>query len=350
MKKYYQHKTNPLLGDSYSNSLDGLRAICILLTIFNHVHGNVPRWINGSVGVDIFFALSGFLITTLLEKDLIQKKKSILISFYIRRFFRIVPLYMLAVLASFFGAYFLSVLSHDNEKIKYAISSLPWLLTFNRDLCDASSCGLTYFGHGWTIGVEEKFYIFWPVLFLFAIKKSRLHVVFCVLLIIGAVLALFSNNMIRGYLGLSFGCLTAIWFEYIAGLPRRFVGLVSGFCIFLGYIISSCIDFSGNVLVSFGAAGLTVYLLTNSESVLSKILSLKPFVFVGKLTYGIYLFHVLILNVIESFLKRYKLTELEYGWFGVFLLGYAGSVFLSYVLYVVVERPAIKFGKKWSAS
>ena len=68
-------------------ALDGVRALCILLVMFNHVHEPVPAWVQGRVGVDIFFALSGFLITTLLLRERERHGIVSLKGFYARRFF-----------------------------------------------------------------------------------------------------------------------------------------------------------------------------------------------------------------------------------------------------------------------
>ena len=84
-------------GESYFPALDGVRAVCILLVMFNHVHEPMPLWVQGRIGVDIFFVLSGFLITTLLLRERERHGNVSLKGFYTRRFFRIVPVYALVV-------------------------------------------------------------------------------------------------------------------------------------------------------------------------------------------------------------------------------------------------------------
>jgi len=79
-----------LKNQQYYDALDGLRTICIIFTVIDHTAGNPG--INGTVGVDVFFALSGYLITTLLLRERDKTGQVCLPCFYIRRFFRIVPL------------------------------------------------------------------------------------------------------------------------------------------------------------------------------------------------------------------------------------------------------------------
>lgn len=146
------------LSKSYYPSMDGLRGISILSVILGHI-GRDKSWriyIDGSVGVDIFFILSGFLITTLLLKEKIVKGKISLKSFYIRRILRIIPvayLYLLVVI----------VLNYYFD-LKIPALSFLTSFTFFRNIPITNDW---YTGHYWTLSTEEQFYIVVPTLLAF---------------------------------------------------------------------------------------------------------------------------------------------------------------------------------------
>ena len=144
----------------YFPSLDGMRAFCVLLVMFNHVHAVVPKWIVGWLGVDVFFVLSGFLITTLLIREKARSGRISLKAFYTRRFYRIVPVYLFTVLL-----YAVAVrVTHDVVKTDQFNAALPWLMTFMQEFRPNTTGNVL--GHGWTLGIEEKFYVFWPLLLI----------------------------------------------------------------------------------------------------------------------------------------------------------------------------------------
>lgn len=335
---------------AYIPQLDGLRAICAIFTLLNHIH-HVPKWINGTIGVDIFFSLSGFLITSILIKEFSATSSISLRAFYVRRFFRIAPLYITATFATAAGAYVLSCLFHNNEKLQYVISSLPWILTFNRELCTELVCGATYFGHAWTIGIEEKFYILWPILFLISKKYSKLSSLIVAIIFILSAFIWLPANMIRGYIGLAFGCFVAIWStsnNNKSGRKLEYIFWLS--IIFLGYIVSIKIGYLGNLLVSFGSAWLIVSIINHPKGPIAKILENNLLVWVGKLTYGIYLFHVLTLNVAEIIVNKFIIIDQGNRWIFIFLVGYLLVIIIAFFLHLIIEKPLINLGKSIGAS
>jgi peptidoglycan/LPS O-acetylase OafA/YrhL len=134
---------------TYTPALDGLRAVCILFTVLNHIHGT-PGWINGSVGVDIFFALSGFLITMIIADN----RASDLPAYLIRRAFRIAPVYYLALATTAALALLAAHVLHDPSRAEQLPEILLPSLLFSRELANSP----TLFGQAWTVGIEEKFW------------------------------------------------------------------------------------------------------------------------------------------------------------------------------------------------
>lgn len=149
--------------------LDGLRAIAVTIVVL--LHGGVLPW--GWVGVDLFFCLSGFLITGILldSKDGMASTRHILVAFYIRRSLRIFPLALLAVLvmaiatgAGWSAAWYAT----------YVVNWFPYHLPAPRDLA-----------HYWSLAVEEQYYLLWPLLVLRLSPRSVMRAAF--LLVAGGI-------------------------------------------------------------------------------------------------------------------------------------------------------------------
>jgi peptidoglycan/LPS O-acetylase OafA/YrhL len=149
------------MAQNYRPQLDGIRAFCIIFTIVNHVPGK-PDYIDGTVGVDVFFALSGWLITWLLLEERRSAGAIDLKAFYIRRFFRIVPLYYFTIVVYAAAAVLFFLATASSAKIQELREAIAYLVTFNSEY--RSSEAGTVFGHAWTLGIEEKVYVVWPAL------------------------------------------------------------------------------------------------------------------------------------------------------------------------------------------
>ncbi len=157
---------------SYRPDIDGLRTIAVLLVIFNHL--GVSFFSGGFIGVDIFFVISGFLITSTLVKDMSDHKYSIG-NFYKKRVVRLAPAYFLVLL---FVAAFSFKVFLPNELVSF-FKSLIYSTFFTANIFMQKEAG-NYFSantqevpllHLWSLAVEEQFYIFWPVLLFFLLKR-----------------------------------------------------------------------------------------------------------------------------------------------------------------------------------
>lgn len=328
----YQNGKNSELAEPlhYCRALDGLRAVCILFTIFNHVPG-APLLINGTIGVDIFFALSGFLITFIL----LDTNRAELQGYYIRRIFRIVPLYYLAFFATVSAAIAGDYFSIGESRL-WQLKEI-WLesLLFSRELNETAP---TLFGHAWTIGIEEKFYLLYPLLIIFVTKKETL--LFILFIILSCLIYLnFHPFIVRGYGGIIFGCASCIWYgrrRKIIPSNISFVLLIAAY--FVIYFLEC--DYE-NLLISFTAA-IFIASLYSQDSKIKAILSTKPLVHLGKLTYSIYLFHVL-----TFFIVGYALDLIsKESWVIHFLLGYLVTYIVCVPIYWLIEKPLIDYGRR----
>lgn len=334
---------------TYRPQLDGVRAFCILFTICNHSPG-MPGWINGGIGVDVFFALSGWLITWLLMKER-QKNNTIdLAAFYIRRAFRIIPLYLVTIIL-YVAAALLMLMFHQPQEWNHLKMALPYLGTFNGEYRPDASGNI--FGHAWTLGIEEKFYILWP--FALLLGGRRLWPAFTFASLSSLVLIWIGDGsgfLLRGYAGLGFGAILAVavyrWAQLSTLLQRPVSSYISLACMALAYVGSIAVPhpYGWNVGISFFSAFFIASLWFNGLSVLARMLSWGPIEFVGKLTYGMYLLHVLVLNFSALIIERFW-SGTQY--FSIFMAGYLVSLLVAYILHLAVERPLIKMGRKFAS-
>ncbi|HEY4454224.1 MAG TPA: glycosyltransferase 87 family protein, partial [Pseudonocardiaceae bacterium] len=141
--------------------LDGLRAIAALLVVFFHNQG--PDILQGWIGVQIFFVLSGFLITTLLLREHASTGRVNLGNFYLRRAFRILPVYLLIL-----GLITIGLLAVGKFASNPLGQQFPLYLLFGNEFTLGGP-----FGQSWTLGIEQKFYLVWPVLAFTTILIGR---------------------------------------------------------------------------------------------------------------------------------------------------------------------------------
>ncbi len=333
----------------YRSELDGVRTICILLTIANHTP-NVPFAVNGTVGVDIFFALSGWLITSLLITENENTKSINVPAFYVRRFFRIIPLYVLTVILYGMAAVAMQRLHGDETDLQNYVYALPWLLTFNSEYRSTDAGNI--FGQAWTLGVEEKFYLIWPLFMLAYLKGHRIALI----LLIPVLLFLVGLNdefgLLRGYLGLMFGtalavaCRTKMVSAFLEN-PTTTYGALIVIVVAYGLSRLSPHPFHWNILISFSSAFFIGGLWMNRQTRVGKILSIRPLAYAGKLTYAIYLTHVLVINAVAIALNRF-VTEPSFTL--IFVVSYVACIALGTALHFSFERPLIDMGRKISRS
>jgi len=289
----------------YRPDIDGLRAVAVLAVLF--YHAGTPGFPGGFVGVDIFFVISGYLICGMIDADIRQGSFS-LADFYKRRALRILPALFAMFLATSVLAYVycLPVELEDYAKsLASAIGSIS-------NVYFAGAAG--YFDapaetkpllHTWSLGVEEQFYLVVPLLMMvgwrFARERARwLFAVATVLCFAAAFAMSFRNITFLFYLTpfraweLGLGALLSLGFIPApqGALARHTCG-IAGLLLLLGTILVGSSNLPLLAMTSLASIGAALVIASSERetSVAGRLLSLRPFVVVGLISYSLYLWH-----------------------------------------------------------
>jgi len=286
----------------YVPALDGLRAVAVLLVLAAHL--GIPNMTGGVIGVDLFFVLSGFLITALLLQERERNGEVHYPAFYLRRALRLFP--ALAILLPV-----VAVAAHLSPGVDKATADLttggiPWVALYAANWARATGTQLGLFGHTWSLAIEEQFYLLWPTaLFLLVRKRADYSRAVVLALAVAALVAAHralewlqgagidrvANGTDMRADALLIGCATALALH--AGFRLRapvFLVLVAfaviGWVVVTQTNLSPFLYLGGLTLVAVCAAVIIVALLERPLG-----LSAKPFVWVGRISYGLYLWH-----------------------------------------------------------
>jgi peptidoglycan/LPS O-acetylase OafA/YrhL len=360
------------LKHTYYPALDGLRTIAVGIVLC--AHGGVTWFRSGGVGVDIFFVLSGFLITTILSGEWARTGAINFRNFYARRFLRLAPALFLtcavvAVAKPLFGEAF------PGTDIALALSyTSNWAQAFY-------GYHLTWLNHCWSLAIEEQFYVIWPLVILGVERVGRSPAAKAGLLLGGAaVIAVYRAWHVGVWTDerLNFGLDTRMdslmtgaalayavaafrdspwaselaragsgaskranplsrllgWFLAPLALATLFLipNIVTWYSPWMGWI--------GYVLVTGLAATVVADLVVGRHSLLAPVLAARPMVFVGKISYGLYLLHLPVYYAVEKLIPAAPLV-VRLGWkVGV-------SLALATASYYWVEKRFLKLKGKF---
>jgi peptidoglycan/LPS O-acetylase OafA/YrhL len=331
-------------------ALDGLRAIAALMVVMFHFGGTDWRWLSGHSGVHIFFVLSGFLITTLALREEERSRRISFADFYLRRLFRIVPVYLVVLLAM--AIYFAA----PGQWFGDLNGGMPYYLTFMNEF---STYG--FFTISWTLGIEQKFYLVWPLVAFAAgaIPLGRRLGVTVGLIAAAAVAAALSRDLYIHYIPILIGCLLAI----LAHHPRGFAVIrplthpVAGTALVLGFIGAQLALDAANH--AFGAVKVIPWyalcvalmlpgLLARTPG--TRLLSTRVLGFIGERSYSLYLLQVLAGAAVLWLIKIGNQLlgtgfVLNFGNTNALLVAVV-ALAMADVLYRLIEQPFIKLGRR----
>lgn len=344
----------------YVKQLDSLRAIAVLIVIVHHwtpVRSPLHDYTNIFNGVDIFFVLSGFLITRILldnrnEAEQLQLPKSTIIkSFFVRRILRIFPIYYLLLFSLLLFMDTTGTTIRENF-IYYATYTIN-IYFFKIQGWDSM------LSHLWSLSVEEQFYLFWPWLMLFVRKNWVLPVI--VLSFITGVIAqmLFPNAGL-----LTFSCLDAFgagaflaWMivynpAFLVRTKMLWILLaIVGVTLKLMLIFGYHVPIPSRTLTTFIVIWVILYAVKgqNKNLLIDLVLNNRILIFIGKLSYGIYLYHLIISHYTYDFLYQInQLLPASINKYHIYLYrveNFTLVLALSYLSWKLVELPALRLKK-----
>jgi peptidoglycan/LPS O-acetylase OafA/YrhL len=333
------------------SQLDGLRAVAILMVIAQHGDLLALGW----AGVHLFFVLSGFLITGILRGT--RHEESFWMPFYTKRATRIFP-----PLIPFFVFCALTV------SIKWKTTGLAYIFfgaNIVQSLPHAQINELTVL---WSLAVEEHFYLLWPFAIRFMNRRSLLVLLMSVL-VLEPVARAWATHLVASWLpiyfltcfqldGLAAGSLLALvaeskacraWLIRYAGALAIGAGLTFAVCTrysaFQREQNSVFFNSVGYSLVVLVFSCSLAYVFLRPESVLSRILSLRPVVFLGMVSYGLYLYGGPVIHTVERFAPKHALHQGRINMLALGI-GLAVAIFVSWISFRYYETPIVRWGRR----
>ncbi len=296
--------------------IQGLRAVAVLLVILHHAF---PEFLPGGFfGVDIFFVISGYIITQILMRDKDKKWSRFFLEFYARRIRRILPSALLIIVAATLSTYYLlGGITGDDTAVDGLYAALFLAnLHFNNLAVDyfTSTLPQPILQHYWSLSIEEQFYFLWPLIFFITARYRRLALI-AVLSISSLSLLWALSEIAKGSGTAYFSTQTRVW-ELGAGAalaligkikPHRFSSNLALFTLLIAaFLVQDGVNFPGSAALIVVAA--TVILIWSGTN--NSLLSNKVMVYLGDLSYLLYLVHWPVLHIFNLY-KGSPATLLE---------------------------------------
>jgi peptidoglycan/LPS O-acetylase OafA/YrhL len=313
------------MATSHRRAFDGLRGLGFLLVITAHVP-SVPLFgfLQGWTAVWIFLTMSGYLVTMLMMREEKRIGRIAFGPFLVRRFFRIVPSYWMAILIYWLACYALPPLQDDYASF---MARLPSYLAFVPEYADTD--GFSIFTHSWTVGVELKFYLLFPPAVFLMTRNANWR--FAAIAIGAALFTAQGSFLAEAYCAVLFGAMMALALERPRGYA--FVAKLTR--------VPAVVP----VALIAGLFAVATYLLAYTivqEAAVSRVLTWRPLAYLGQRSYGAYLLHFLALRVGYMAFGNDSATA------GVLAacVCLALTVPAAEFLYRTIERPGSNYGRQ----
>jgi peptidoglycan/LPS O-acetylase OafA/YrhL len=350
-------------------ALDGVRALAIIVVMIYHLEWITPSlhsYVKGGfLGVDIFFVLSGFLITSILLNEHEKTATISLKNFYLRRFLRLIPAFWFFLICLYlFGTHLLPQFQAD---LIFGRHDFIYALTYTMNWFSATNPGYdSNLNHAWSLSIEEQFYIIWSLVLFkaFAERQKRKTIL---LITIGFIVAVSVSRAVRALTGtadtrmlyyatdtridsLLIGCVTSmifVWKMLPAGAVKKF-----GFKLLL-----TCSTFAGAfVLFSFSHDAVELYvvglptfniavaigifwLVSSHGTTLHKFLENRFVGRIGNISYALYLWHYLMYEFAK---KEFATSESR------IFVGLSLAIAMACISYYLIEKPFLKLKNKFN--
>jgi len=363
-------------------ALDGVRGLAVLMVLVFHFIGTVPPTNRiehvitgvtnyGAYGVELFFVLSGFLITGILYDS--HDHPRYFRNFYMRRLLRIFPLYYGVLMLVFFVAPLIAQLRGPTLDYLVNRQAWAWLYAINIYIARQGEWSFSYLDHFWSLSIEEHFYFFWPLVVFLLARRPRTLIAVSLTIALSAMLARLIGSLMglswwTTYTltpfrldGLALGAFLAVMVRQPRGLERlaRALPVVA---MAVGWLLAA--SFAWTRLLSQDA-GLTIVLpiraalilvllacllvwtlIAPERSVTSRFFCSRVMMFLGTYSYGLYVYH----HFISYYLTTNR-TDLELAsWLGSHTaavamqatLGMSASLAVAYLSYEFFEKPFLR--------
>lgn len=342
----------------HRRDIQGLRAVAVVLVVFRHAH--VPGFGGGFVGVDVFFVLSGFLITGLLLSEVERRGTISFVGFYIRRARRILPAAALTLVVTDVAAFLLLNFVRARDAVVDSLYAGGFGANFHfaTQATDyfARTKPQSPFLHYWSLSVEEQFYIVWPALISLALvgglSAGRRKRLLAIVVVLGAAsLAWSVHETLGAPVAAYFSPFSRAW-ELALGaalavatprLPARLAGAIGGAGI-LAVAVATVVYTESTPFPGYAAllpaVGTALVIWTGeAETLLRGVLSVRPLCFVGDRSYALYLWHWPVLIIAEQYAGRELSAAVR---FALVVVAFG----LSVVSYALIENPVHR--ARWS--
>jgi len=345
----------------YAPALDGLRGVSILAVMAFNGH---MSWMQGGfIGVDIFFVLSGFLITALFVQEYNRTSVIRLKDFYVRRALRLLPALFALILFSVAYALLLQPQDKAGDTLKGVFYSLFYVANWVQ--VPPFEPGIGPLSHTWSLSVEEQFYIIWPLMLLLLLKLKSRRLILTILFVLITISILLNIWLwhggvphLRMYFGtdaraneILIGCAAAMLLSWgmlkpalrlkwalRLGAVMALAGVLASFFLLSHY--GPFVYNGGFALISIGIAVLIIDMLVFPSS-LSRCFEFAPLVWIGKISYGLYLWHF---PIFEAFRKLFegKTSPVFYKVAGIVV-----TVLVATASYYFLEQPFLKLKRRF---
>ncbi len=325
------------LATDNRRAFDGLRGLGFLLVVTAHVPSvRLFDYLQGWAAVWIFLVMSGYLLTMLMMREEKRAGRIAFGAFAVRRFFRIVPAYWMAILIYWLACYALPPLA---EAYPPFMARLPAYLAFMPEYADTD--GYSIFTHAWTVGVELKFYLLFPPVLFLMLKNANWRL--AATAIAAALFAAQGAFLAAAYAAVLFGAVLALLLErpqgyaFISTLTRVPpvvpLALIGALLALLHY---------GEWFTALAAA--VTYLLVYTivqEAAVARLLTWRPLAYIGQRSYGAYLLHFLALRTGYMIFGNDSTTS------GLLAAAFclALTVPAAELLYRAIEQPGRDYGR-----
>jgi peptidoglycan/LPS O-acetylase OafA/YrhL len=359
----------------YFPSLNGFRFIAAFLVFIFHIEKNKEEYhfnnlmhvyffqVIGEFGVTMFFCLSGFLISYLLFKEIEITNQVNIKSFYIRRILRIWPLYFLIIAISLLFFYL-----NGGDYREFIAIKLALYCTFLVNICFLLFTNGGFPSQLWSVASEEQFYVIWP--WLLVRNKHRFEKMVCLIVLLFMLLRFLLNNindynvtwksinllkLLSGYLNYFRVDCMAIGglFAYFLFIRHKLLDFF--YKEFIQFFVLILMVFSLLVKLELGIFRHTFYailvsvLILNTASNPKSVINLEYifFNFMGKISYGFYVYHPLILYCISKLVFNFVVIDTITEQLFYFVVCFISTTLISYLSFKYFESPFLKFKHKF---